>query len=272
MHKVKCWQQILFREDLGLSRYFPRMDWYVGSAKMDRIRLEERVIAGAPKAMDGLRAVFASDVHLRANVSVSPLIDCIKSCRADIILFGGDFADTREQALRLFDAFDGLDAPMGMYAILGNNDTEAFEFPDALRKALNGCGVRLLVNESVQLDGFSVGGVDEHLYGCPLKDGLFSGREGYRILLSHYPILPEEKPDLMLSGHTHGGQFNALGLTPYAIGFERIGRRRHLAPAAVSGLHEIGNTKLLVSKGIGSSKIPLRIGVRPEVCLLKFEC
>lgn len=255
-----------------MNRLFPRMDWYIGTAKMDRIRLDSRVIPGAPRAMDGLRAVFVSDVHLRANVSVSPLIECIKSCEADIILFGGDFADTREQALRLFDALGDLSAPLGMYAVPGNNDTEAFQSQDELRSALNACGIKLLVNESVQLEGFSVGGVDEPLYGRSAKNGILSRHKGYRILLSHYPIVPEEKPELMLSGHTHGGQFNALGLTPYVIGFERIGRRRHLAPAAVSGLHEVGGTKLLVSKGIGSSRIPLRIGVCPEVHLLKFGC
>lgn len=254
-----------------MSRYFPRMDWYIGTTKMDRLRLDRRVISGVPRAMDGLRAVFASDIHLRSNVSVSPLIDCIKSCRADIILLGGDFADTREQALRLFDALGDLSAPMGVYAAPGNNDIEAFGSQENLRTALRACGARLLVNESIQLGGFSIGGLDEYKYGAPIR-GVFSGREGYRILLSHYPIFLEEWPDLMLSGHTHGGQFNAFRLTPYAIGYERIGRKRHLAPVAVSGLHELNGVKLLVSKGIGSSQIPLRIGVRPEVHLLKFEC
>jgi len=255
-----------------LSHFFPRMDWYFGTASMERIRLERHVIPGVPEAMNGLKAAFVSDIHLRKNVSVSPLIDCIGSCGADIILFGGDFADTRAEAVRLFDALAGLSAPMGMYAAPGNNDVEAFGSPDVLRNALHGCGVHLLVNESVQLNGFAVGGMDEYKYSSPAAKGIFAGRNGYRILISHYPVLPGERPELMLSGHTHGGQFNAFGLTPYAIGFERIGRMRRLAPAVVSGYCEIGRMKLLVSKGIGCSRIPLRIGVRPEIHLLEFEC
>lgn len=246
------------------------MDGYIGGAGWERLRLDEREVEGAPGAMHGLRAVFASDFHLRANVSVRAVIECIEDCGADIILFGGDFADEQDQALRLFEAFRRLCAPMGIFAVPGNNDVEAFGSVPALRAALEGCGVRLLVNEAVQLDGFAVGGVDEYKYGQPRVEGLFDGCEGWRVLLSHYPVQVGERVDLMLSGHTHGGQFNAFGLTPYAIGFEGIGRKRHLAPAAVSGYCDLGSARLLVSKGLGTSRLPVRIGVRPEVHLLKF--
>ena len=255
-----------------MNRIFPRMDWYFASARMDALQLQHHKISGAPETMNGLRAAFVSDVHLRRNIPAAPLIDCIKGCRADMIFFGGDFADRRNQALRLFGELSALSAPLGMFAVPGNNDVEAFGSLDELRNALDDCSVRLLVNESVQLGGFAVGGVDEHKYGSPAKSGVFDGKEGYRILISHYPVLPQETVDLMLSGHTHGGQFNAFGLTPYAIGFEAFASKRHLTPAAVSGMHEINGMKLLVSKGIGTSRIPLRIGVRPEVHLLEFEC
>jgi len=248
------------------------MDWYIGTDRSDRILLDRRVIPGAPKAMKGLRAVFASDFHLRRNVSPGPVVDLIRSCDADLILFGGDFADTDDQALRLFESFRSLRAPLGMYAAIGNNDAEAFSSVPALRQALRKCGVKLLVNESVQLNGFSIGGADEYKYGSGSAKGLFSGRSGYRILISHYPVLSGVSADLVLSGHTHGGQFNALGLTPYAIGYEQIGVPHSRRPAAVSGMHEIDGVRLLVSKGLGISRIPLRIGARPEIHLLEFDC
>ena len=88
--------------------------------------------------------------------------------------------------------------------------------------------------------------------------------------MSHYPKLPELLPDLMLSGHTHGGQFNLLGLTPFAIGFERlVSRKPH--SRYIAGLHEQGGAQVLVTKGIGASRIPLRVGVRPEICLIRFD-
>ena len=99
-------------------------------------------------------------------------------------------------------------------------------------------------------------------------------RAEYRVLLSHYPALPEPEsgcaPDLMLSGHTHGGQFNALGLTPYSVGFERLYGRR-IAPLGVAGWMDMDGARLLISKGIGASRIPLRVGVRPEIEWLRFE-
>lgn len=255
-----------------MSRIFPRMDGYIGTARSDRIFLDRRVIPGAPKEMQGLKAVFVSDIHLRRNVSPGPVIDLIGGCGADVIFFGGDFADRQDQAIRLFGELGRLRAPLGMFAAPGNNDVEAFGKMSALRSALKSCGVRLLVNESVQLDGFAVGGADEYKYGSGAKRNVFSGCKGCRILISHYPVVPQFGFDLMLSGHTHGGQFNAFGLTPYAIGFESFGSERHTRPLAVSGMHEAGEGRLLVSKGIGASRIPLRIGVRPEVHLLEFEC
>ena len=96
------------------------------------------------------------------------------------------------------------------------------------------------------------------------------GRARCRILLSHYPVLPDERPDLMLCGHTHGGQFNLLGLTPFAIGFERLVSRKPHA-RYIAGLHKQGGTQVLVTKGIGASRIPLRVGVRPEICLIRFD-
>ena len=73
----------------------------------------------------------------------------------------------------------------------------------------------------------------------------------------------------MLSGHTHGGQFNLFGLTPYAVGFERFGARC-FPPLLVSGEADFGPRRVMVSKGIGSSRIPLRIGVHPEIHRIEF--
>ena len=62
----------------------------------------------------------------------------------------------------------------------------------------------------------------------------------------------------------------AFGVTPYAIGFERL-TKPHIHSLAISGLHDLGDMKLLVSKGIGASRLQLRVGVRPEINLLLFE-
>lgn len=253
---------------------FPPMDPYIRTARHIVPRVSRQTVAGAPEALRGRRLVFASDFHLREETSPEPVVEAIQNCKADLILLGGDYADTNAQALRLFDAFRALRAPMGIFAVRGNNDTEAFETPERLAEGLARFGAELLLNRSVDLGGVLVGGVDEARLGHPDYAAVFGDAPGYRILVSHFPILPEaepaDMPDLMLSGHTHGGQFNFLGITPFAVGFERCGGKSRLAPALVSGTRRFGRTQLLVSKGIGTSRIPLRVGVRPEIHLLEF--
>lgn len=258
-----------------MSRYYPRPDCSLSLARGKKLATTALSLTGTPEWLRGRTLLFASDFHLRPRMDPKPIASQMAACRADMILLGGDYADRKDQALRLFDALRPLRAPLGVYAVAGNNDVEAFGDLSALRAAVERFGGRLLVNEgvSVSLDGgtLRIAGVDEYRYGAPSFDGLFPDPGDYQILLSHYPILPKgEPPDLMLTGHTHGGQFNFLGLTPFAIGFERIGSQRGLAPAMVSGARRFGQTMLVVSKGIGASRIPLRIGVRAEIHRLTF--
>lgn len=261
-----------------MSRFFPKCDRYFATAKRPDIAVTRHVVRRAPKWMRGLRVLFASDFHMRPEMDVNRILEAMTGERYDLILLGGDFADRKADSLRLFGAFSGLRAPLGIFAAKGNNDAEAFGDVESLGAAVRSFGGRLLVNESVCVDcggRLWIGGVDEPRHGAPEHSKVFGREEGYRILLSHYPTLPPARnvqPDLMLGGHTHGGQFNAFGLTPYAIGFERLGGKRHLAPAMVCGQERFGDTELIVSKGIGASRIQLRVGVRPEVHSITFEC
>ena len=101
-------------------------------------------------------------------------------------------------------------------------------------------------------------------------------RQDFVVLLEHDPsawrrkILPHSHVQLTLSGHTHGGQFNLFGITPFTIGFERI-KLNHRPTLAVSGLHDIDGMRLLVSKGVGASRLQLRVGVQPEINQIIFE-
>ena len=226
-------------------------------------------IDGAPAWMGGLRALFVSDVHLRPSVSdgkLHALIERIRSTHASLLLLGGDYAETPEQCARFFRALSACDFPLGAYAVPGNNDPmDAAVLSDMLAPAQ----VTLLKNRRTQIhlkgNRLEIAGCDDHKYGAPRTAGLFSARAGYRILLSHFPAKPDCACDLMLSGHTHAGQFNLLGLTPYSIGFERS--FHHLA---IRGLHRMGGMQLLVGNGIGVSRLPLRVGASPRIHLLEF--
>lgn len=256
-------------------KFFPKADRWVSGAAFSEPFVQVSRVFGAPAGLDGMTALFVSDVHLRPAMDAQRLAQLLQEQRADLVLLGGDLADTRQQALRLIRALGGLCAPMGIFAVPGNNDAEAFGSLSALRAALAEMGAALLVNESaICLRGgvrLAIGGVDELRYGAPSPESVFSEGADYRILLSHYPVadMLAARPDLMLCGHTHGGQFNLFGLTPYAVGFERFGRRC-FPPLLVSGEARFGLSRVLVSKGVGSSRIPLRVGVRPEIHRIEF--
>ena len=243
-------------------------DLYLRLSWMDLPEVEEIVIPGGPACLQGKRLMFVSDVHLRRQVSndkLQALAALLKAQKADLALLGGDYAETAEDAERFFQAISGLQVPMGCYGVMGNNDSECFPDANALRALMRENGVRLLDNEAVHLDcGLEIGGCGDYKHGEPRTKDIFSTSD-YRILLSHFPIKPECEVELMLSGHTHGGQFNIFGVTPYIIGFERRYRIE-----GISGLGQMDGAWLLVSKGIGVSKLPLRIGARPQIHLVKF--
>ncbi len=261
-----------------MYQLFTRPDLYCARTGHLYACVHERAIDGAPAFMRGLRILFAADFHVlprAGDAEIDALMARMAALKPDIVLLGGDYSDAAEGALRLFEALTGLRAPLGVYGVIGNNDAEAWTSARELRRAMARAGCRLLVNQSVKLrlngGTLYIGGVDEHRYGAPHYEGLYPeapSPDAYRVLLSHYPCRPALSPDLMLSGHTHGGQFNVLGLTPFLIGFERLSRRPR--SIAISGLLNIGNMKLLVSKGIGASRVQLRVGVRPEIDLLTF--
>ena len=260
---------------------FSRPDRYLARTGSLYAEVTEHRIDGAPGFMRGLRALFVSDTHVlgrTADGEIDALVDRMAATQPDILLLGGDYSDDMPGAERLFRALSAFRPPLGAYGVVGNNDAEAWEGRlKELRRVMARAGCRLLLNASVRLElnggRLWIGGVDEYRYGRPDAAGLYPGARpgnGYRILLSHYPRMPVVAPDMMLSGHTHGGQFNLLGITPYAVGFERIFPPR-LPGLCVAGLRDIGGMKLLVSKGIGASRLQLRVGVRPEINLLIFE-
>lgn len=260
---------------------FSRPDPYSAPCGHLQAFVTELRISGAPPFMRGLRALFVTDLHVlprTTRAEIEALVAQIAATEAQLLLLGGDYSDDAGDCVRFFEALGRLRFPLGGFGVLGNNDAEAWEGNlKALRVIMKKAGCRLLVNQSVDLPynggRLCVGGVDEHHYGHPRPDTLWRNHpsEGrYRVLLSHYPVLPKERPDLMLCGHTHGGQFNLLGLTPYAIGFERFNRPRR-ASVAISGLHDVDGMKLLVSKGVGASRLQLRVGVRPEIDLLCYQ-
>lgn len=227
-------------------------------------------IASSAECMHGLRALFVSDVHLRPSVredQLAALVELMAAQQADMLFLGGDYAETADDCIRFFRALSALQFPLGAYAVPGNNDLHSAE---TLAEIANRAGIHLLNNATYALDLLSgrlaIAGCDDHKYGAPRTKDLFSETDAdYRILLSHFPVLPDCRCNLMLCGHTHAGQCNLLGLTPYSFGFEH-----RFQLCGVRGYTLLGDMRMLIGNGIGISRFPLRLGAQPQIYLLEF--
>jgi hypothetical protein len=148
-----------------------------------------------------------------------------------------------------------------------------------MRNALTGQGIRVLCNESAQIrkgaSRISLAGVDDLMVKRDdLRTALEDTRwEETRILLSHNPAIIREAAragvDLVLSGHTHGGQINWRLLTgrkdrKTARWLRRPSRR------LMRGYAQLGSTQLYVNRGLGTVVVPLRYGCPPEITLLEI--
>ena len=228
----------------------------------------EVFIDDLPAAFDGYRIAFLTDPHVAPFVRRAFYDDIVARVRRfdpDLILFGGDFVTFRRHIPLLADRFGGLAARDGIYAVLGNHDywSDAPRIVETLERA----GVRFLTNAHVVLARggarLPLAGIDEVYRGAPDPEAAFGGiaAEAPCLAFTHHPdiidILPRRRIDLLLCGHTHGGQIRF----PF-FGAVVVPSKHEAAYAA--GFHRVGPVLMYVSRGVGA--IPrLRILCRPEV-------
>jgi predicted MPP superfamily phosphohydrolase len=217
----------------------------------------------------GLRVTLIADLHLRGSLADhEATVRAALGTHPDLIAIAGDCVESSED-LPLLEALAPLRAPLGVWASMGNWDYRAGS-AQTLGAELRKQGIELLVNEAVERGPICLIGVDDWLVGSP---DLALVREiaprGPSILLSHCPAFfgevtraLEPDPDarmVVLAGHTHGGQIAPFGFAPITP----PGSGRYVA-----GWYPAGSRRLYVSRGIGYSQIPIRIGARPEIAVL----
>ena len=219
-----------------------------------------------------LRILLVSDVHCGPFISVERLTATFRRVMAlqpDLILLAGDLATSRiEEVTRCLPAFRELQADLGIFAVLGNHDHYTGE-ADRLCGVLEEAGIRMLQNRHTVLqrggDRLVLAGIDDLTFGSPDLDQALTGvPAGLPVLLvSHNPDVffdaARKKVDLVLSGHTHGGQIRCPGL-PVLV---RMSRFR-----LDEGRYEAAGSGLVVSRGLGAVGFPVRLACPPEVVLL----
>ena len=246
----------------------PFARWEKETLVTRRVEVQLRDLA---PAFDGYRIVFMTDMHSSPLVPAWWLERAVAAAlelQGDLIVLGGDFLDDDPHYIAtLGDILKPLRAPDGVYSVLGNHDH--YVGAQGVREELVEAGVRELYNEHVTLTRggarLLLGGVGDLERDAILFDQVFrdAPADVPRIVLSHDPDVlafwpAELRCDLMLSGHTHGGQawLPIIGppYMPSQFGFRYL-----------RGLIREGDRQLYVSSGVGASGVPFRWGCAPEL-------
>ena len=224
----------------------------------------ELFIDDLAESLDGYRIAFLTDTHVASFVPQNfyrEVISQVTNFDPHLILLGGDFVTWKRHIPLLADRLIGhLRARDGVFAVLGNHDYWAGA--DEVMTAMTACGVRFLNNASVTIPP-QLMGIDELYRGNPDAERAFSGVDPNApcIAISHHPdiidLLGARRIDLLLCGHTHGGQIRL----PF---FGAIVVPSHHEAEYAAGFHRVRNVLMYVSRGIGSIP-PIRILCRPEV-------
>jgi uncharacterized protein len=236
-----------------------------------RVRRVPVKLSNLPDSWRGRVAALVTDAHLghvRGVGFARRLVATLSRFRPDVVLIGGDLYDgTAADARGLAEPLRKISAPFGAYFITGNH--EEFRHRTEYIDAVEGAGVRVLNNEKVVLDGLQLVGVHDRESGHPerfraILQNADLDPAASSVLLTHEPnllgIAADEKIDLQLSGHTHGGQF-----FPFTWLTSRI-----YGPF-VYGLNRLGNLLVYTSYGAGTWGPPFRVGTTPEIVLFCFE-
>jgi hypothetical protein len=249
---------------------------------IERTRFEVREVdvslAGLPDDLNGLRMLQLSDMHLSAFLSereLARMIDAACELRPHVAFATGDFISTFGDPLEAcIRQLARVKSDAGMFGCLGNHEHYARAEDEATQLAARS-GIRILRGESQQLrfgrSVLNLAGVD---YQGMFQKNPLAGAErlllpgAVNLMLSHnpnvFPVAARQGYDLLLGGHTHGGQVTVEILD------QSLNPARVLTPY-VHGLYRLGSSAAYVTRGIGTIGIPARFGAPPEITLLRLR-
>jgi len=286
------WLRVSLLLPLLLLWYVFLYGTYIGFKQLEVVRVE-LAFSDLPEAFDGYKIVQFSDLHLgtctgsRKDI-VQRVVDSINAQHADVVVYTGDLKNKEPSEIEPFlSVLETIEAKDGVFSVLGNHDYAIYlKDPTPVLVAQNqgktenyeeDMGWTLLMNSrkriwrdssdiviaGMQNDGEpggrfpQLGDINYSLYGIR--------RNEFVVMLEHDPsswrrkILPHSHVQLTLSGHTHGGQFSLLGLSPAAF-----------VQKEYDGLYWAGERALYVSKGIGGV-VPFRFGTPPEIVVFTLK-
>ncbi len=242
--------------------------------RVERVSLE---IPGLHPDLEGLRIAQISDIHVGPTVRrpfVEAVVRQVNALEPDLIAFTGDLVDGSVAALRDHTApLAELRAPLGSYFVTGNH--EYYSGVSPWLEEVGRLGMVTLVNEHTVVQRgaarIAVTGITDERAGSlvpshrPDPDAALAGApEGaLRLMLAHQPrsapAAAAAGAQVILSGHTHGGQY-----APWTWAI-------HLVEPFVAGTYRLGEAWLVVNRGTGTWGPPLRLGSPQEITLIELR-
>src|SRR5215475_14204368 len=246
-------------------------------------------IRGLSTALDHLSIVHLTDIHagpFMTEEDLAPYIEAVNRLKPDIIALTGDFVSFRlDEVAPCVAAIAQLQARYGIYGCLGNHDFYAHA-QDELTARLGARGIRIIRDGAISIpianSAVNILGIDNLRQGrSNLVRAMRAAAKDpgeVRVLLSHRPeIFPRaaaEGIEVVLSGHYHGGQIKLVPgndspsiarlLTPYVEGLFRL-------PLNKEGSERSGESLLFVSRGIGTTALPVRLNCPPQIAHLTLR-
>lgn len=227
-----------------------------------------------PESFEGFRIAFISDLHYESLLKEEGLKDLVRlliELKPDILLMGGDYQEGCQFVKPLFKEIARVHPPMGIYGVLGNNDYERCH--DDIVRTMEQYGMHVLEHKTDTLrkngQQIIIAGVRDPFDRANMKSPTLAlSPQDFVILLVHTPDYVEDvcvnNTDLALAGHTHGGQVRMLGVTPVLN--SRYGKR------FLTGLaYNSFRTPLIVTNGIGTSRMPIRVGAPAEIVMITLH-
>ncbi len=289
LHRVKIlglFLAIAFMINILYARNNTTYDYQVSEVELEFKNL--------PESFDGIRIVQLADWHIGGfynnHDKVAEVVNITNKLKPDMILHSGDFINYYPEELEQFRIeLEKLNAPLGQYACLGNHDDGRYvhgsdtmairktnEKLDSIMLTLN---INMMHDEGQYVsngnDSLYIAAIDYDKFRRNVKNRVEDNKNlidkyDFTILLFHDPsywdeiVLENGSPDLTLSGHTHGMQ----------VGINLFGFR--ISPSYLKyehsfGIFDEGGMYLSVSRGVGQTIIPVRIGMPPEIVVLTLK-
>jgi predicted MPP superfamily phosphohydrolase len=223
--------------------------------------------------LKAIRLVQISDLHLKVfGAHEQGLVSQLVALKPDVVVLSGDAID-RADGLPLLQSFVNAFTPVPVLLVPGNwEHWSGLDFIE-LQKLLAESGAKLLLNDRWSMTRFDrslqIIGLDDFTAGRPdlhLLEATTNSNEALKVVVQHSPAffdqaavikrMANQQFGLCLSGHTHGGQFAIGGWAPF---------RPRGSGRFVAGFYDVPGCSLFVSRGAGTSLLPMRLGARAEV-------